>query len=215
MSITYPLSLPASPNFKDITLRKTSVTSDPMSPYTLESQVQVYDGQRWAADLTLPVLTNAQSAQWEAFLAKLNGYEGTFLLGDPGRTTPRGSASSTPGTPVVNGSVTARNNSLSVSGLPVLTAGYLLTGDLIQIESGEDTRLHQVLDQVDTDSNGEATITIWPATRKAYSGGETITVSAAKGLFRLAESTHEYFKEPGNPTTGALTRLSFSAAEAL
>ena len=80
------------------------------------------------AEIQLPPMTRAEGEQWVSFLIKLKGMQGTFLLGDPAGATPRGSAATTAGTPVVNGAGQVGDD-LSISGLPADVDGCLLTGD--------------------------------------------------------------------------------------
>jgi hypothetical protein len=210
MTISCPLSLPSSPGFREITVRPQSAVADSRSPFTFDGQIQEHQGQMWAADVSLPVLSNADSGDWEAFLYKLNGRQGTFLLGDPVRATSRGSASTTPGTPTADGAHTIRTNALSIATGLGTTTGYLKAGDHIQIGSGSDAHLYAVLDDVDLDASGDATFDIWPKLRAALSGGETIVVDSAKGLFRLSQNELPFTRQPG-----PFTQLSFSCVEAL
>lgn len=187
MAITYPLSLPSEPQFNSFTLKRRSVTGISASPYTGEQYVYAYPGQWWEFDATLPPLTRAEAAPWRAFFAKLNGQEGTFLAGDPTAATPRGTASATPGTPVINGA-SQTGNEIDIDGLPTSETGYLLEGDFIQFGSGLTTTLHMVLEDVDTNGSGEATVVIWPDVRLSPGDGAAVVVSGAKGLFRLKDN---------------------------
>lgn len=161
------------------------------------------------AEITMPPMTRAEGEEWVSFLIKLKGMQGTFLLGDPACATPRGSASSTPGTPVVNGGGQT-GETLSVSGLPTSETGYLLAGDYIQLGSGPSSTLHKVLDDVDTTVGGTANIDIFPSIRTAPADTSTVVVSDAKGVFRLSS----------NETNWSINEVihygvSFAAAEAI
>ena len=197
MAITFPLSLPASPNFSAVLLRPNSVVGVSQSPYTGSQQVIAYEGQFWEMDFTLPVLEDPDLALWESFFLQLNGREGTFLAGDPARTVARGTASSSPGTPSVNGNQNARISALPIKGASTSQTGYLLQADMIQIGTGLSASLHKVLEDADTDGSGNTTLTIWPKTRTALTDGTAIAVASAKGLFRLTQNTVDILKVPG------------------
>ncbi len=188
MSITYPLSLPTVSGIRTITLKTMNSIGVSRSPFTYKEQVFDYGGQMWEADITLPPMNRAEAEEWISFIIKLKGQSGTFLLGDPSAATPRGSASSTPGTPVVSGA-SQTGAELSIGGLPTSTTGYLLAGDYIQIGSGSSARLHKVLSNADTDGSGNATLDIYPSIRVSPGDASPVVVSNAKGVFRL--STNE------------------------
>ena len=106
------------------------------------------------------------------------------LLGDPIGATPRGSASSAPGTPVVNGA-SQTGDTLSIDGLPASATGYLKAGDYIQLGSGTGAQLYKVLDDVDSNASGEADLTIWPDLRSSPADDATVVVSNAKGFIPI------------------------------
>ena len=135
------------------------------------------------AEIELPPMTRDEAELWDAFFLKLNGMKGTFLFGDPAGATPRGSASSTPGTPVVMG-VSQTGNELTIDGLPLSVNGYLKAGDYIQLGSSSTSKLHKVLDDVNTNGSGEATLTIWPNLRASPADNDPVVVSNAQGPFR-------------------------------
>lgn len=184
MAITYPLSLPSSPAFSAVRLTARAVVGVSESPFTLQSQVQEYAGQRLEAEASLPPLTRAQAEYWNVFMLKLNGRRGTFLLGDPAGKRPRGIAT---GTPVVNGAGQA-GNELATSGWSNSITGILLAGDYIQLGSGASARLHKVLDDANSDGSGLATLLIWPSLRASPANGAAIVTSNTVGVFRLTSN---------------------------
>jgi hypothetical protein len=184
MAITYPLALPAAPIFNAVRFTARPVVSISESPFTLQSQVQEYAGQRLEVEATLPPMTRAQAEYWNAFMLKLNGLRGTFLLGDPGGKKPRGIAT---GTPVVNGA-SQTGNELLTTGWTISTTGILLAGDYIQIGTGSYARLHKVLDDVNSNGSGQATLLLWPSLRSSPSNGAAIITSNTVGVFRLASN---------------------------
>jgi len=187
MAIIYPLSMPTVKTLKSIRLQAKNVVAISQSPFTLKQQVVSHTGQCWSADITLPPLTRAQAEEWLSFLISLKGQKGTFLMGDPSGATARGSASTTAGTPLVNGASQTGDN-LAIDGLPTSVSGYLKAGDYIQLGTGSGATLHKVLTDTDTNSSGEANIDIFPSLRTSPADDAAVTVSNAKGVFRLATS---------------------------
>lgn len=209
MPIVFPLSLPTVNEAASLTMRPRSVVGISQSPFTLQQQIQVHPGQAWEIDISMPVMERVNAAEWFAFKLKMNGMEGTALVGDPTGQTARGTASTTPGTPVVNGADQV-GNVLALGGLPAAETGYLLTGDYIQLGTGSDTHLHQVLNDVNTDGGGLATLDIWPKLRIAPANGAAVLVANAKGLFRLNKNAMDWSAIPG-----PFYNMSFGFVEAL
>jgi len=186
MAITYPLSLPTDIGIAEIELRASNVVGISESPFTYKQQVVQHQGQRWEASVSIPAVRKDLMEPWIAFLLKLKGVYGTFLLGDPNMATPQGSAASTPGTPLLDGALSIGDSEITIDGLPLSATGYLKAGDYIQLGSGSTATLHKVLDDVDSDATGEATFEVWPDVRRAVANDEAVVVSNAKGRFRLA-----------------------------
>jgi hypothetical protein len=82
--------------------------------------------------------------------------------------------------------------------------GQLLAGDYLQIGF----HLHQVCEAVNSDSSGNATISIYPSLRDAPASLTAITLVNCVGLFRLKNNTRTWHSD----FTG-LTQLSFDATE--
>ena len=193
MAITYPLSTP-NDDFATLSLNQKVAIGMQESPYNFEQDVDDWGGQMWTGTVTLSNLSTSAGAEWEGWLAALNGPAGTFLMGDSSRSSPRGTASS--------GTVTGSAGSSSVT---VAMTGTLLRGDMIQIGTGSDATLHIVT----ADRSGNGTMEIWPALRKARSV-VSMTLSSPKGLFRLASRIN------GAAVVGAGFRnISFPVMEAI
>lgn len=188
MAISYPLSLPTTIGIAQIELTAVNAIAVSRSPFTFDNQVHAYSGQMWQADVSIPPVHRDLAEAWIAFLLSLRGQYGTFLLGDPNGATPRGLAGQgLVGTPVVNGS-NQTGGTLNIIGASRSKSGWLLVGDYIQLNSGSSATLHKVLQDVNTDSSGSATIELWPHIRTAPTSGSTVTVIDAKGLFRLSSN---------------------------
>lgn len=209
MAETYPLTFPDQ-GIASVQLTAKTVIGVSTSPFTMKQQVHQFQGERFEATVTLPPMTKDDAQDIVSFLLRLRGPYGTFLLGDPSCDEARGSASESAGTPTINGAHNARAIELDLQGLPLSETGYLKAGDYIQIESGADARLHKVLTDVDTDSNGNATLDIFPSLRQAYAGNESVTVSNPKGIFRLASNEINW-----NVNSASVYGVSFGAIEVI
>lgn len=193
MAISYPVSTPTDIGIANITLRARNAVALTESPFSFKQQVIRHAGQRWEADVSIPPVRRDLVSPWVGMLMSLKGQFGTFLLGDPDYTSPRGSASAA----TISGS--AGDESVTVS-----TAGTLLAGDYIQIGSGSSAKLHKILQ----DQSGDGTLEIWPALRVNHSG--SVTLASPKGVFRLAGPVTEWSVDSTN-----IYGLSFSAVEVL
>lgn len=92
MAITYPLTFPTTKAPTVTAVELNSLVGMNSSPFTMQTQVHQYPGQRWEIDVALPPMTNSDAGEYRAFLAMLRGTYGTFLLGDHSRKTPEGLA---------------------------------------------------------------------------------------------------------------------------
>ena len=191
MTLSYPLSTPTNIGIANITLSAENAVAISQSPFTYQQQVVAHPGQRWAASISLPPMKRPDAEYWVAFLLSLKGQIGTFLLGDPNCVTAQGSASTTPGTPLVNGAGQT-GDTLIIDGLPVSTTGYLLPGDYIQLGSSTTTQFYKVLTQVNTSVSGGATLDLWPNLRSSPADNATIIVANTKGRFRLKDNVTQW-----------------------
>ena len=191
MTLSYPLSTPTNIGIANITLSAENAVAISQSPFTYQQQVVAHPGQRWAASISLPPMKRPDAEYWVAFLLSLKGQIGTFLLGDPNCVTAQGSASTTPGTPLVNGAGQT-GDTLIIDGLPVSTTGYLLPGDYIQLGSSTTTQFYKVLTQVNTSVSGGATLDLWPNLRSSPANNATIIVANTKGRFRLKDNVTQW-----------------------
>lgn len=177
MAISFPISIPSSPAIKDVKFKMVSASGLGTSKFTGHQQVTVFPGQWWEIEVTLPPMARAAAEEWISFMAKLNGLEGTFTIGDPDGASPRGTGG---GTPLVNGA--------SQTGQDLITDGWNLSeavlkaGDYIQIG----TNLYKCLTDVTSDGSGNATLTLFPKVRTAHADDAAITVTNTTGLFRLS-----------------------------
>ena len=172
MAITYPLAIPNTIGIESIELRAVNSVATSQSPYTYKQQIVSHGGQKWEASVNIPSVRRDLAGAWKAMLVSLKGQEGTFLLGDPDYATPQGTVSAC----TLTG--TAGQDEATV----VMT-GTLKAGDYIQLGSGINSKLHQVLQ----DQDGDGTIQIWPSLRSTYTDA-TVVFNSPKGVFRLANN---------------------------
>ena len=199
MAITYPVALPTHTGIAQIELRAVNAVAYSQSPFTFAGQAHAYQGQMWQADVTLPPMKAADAEQWLGFLLSLRGQYGTFLLGDPLRTSLRGTATSC--------SITGSSGDNTVSAT-VPSGETLLAGDYIQLGSAGTATLHKVL--VDYTGTGSAAdLEIWPAIRTTHTASSAI-LSNAKGNFRL--STNE---QAWSINEASIYGITFGAMEAI
>ena len=207
MTITYPLQIPLQ-QYAEVRWVPRTIVGERRSEFTGRRQVQVYPGQWWQAEVLYPTIGRDLAEPLTGFLLALNGREGTFLLGDPINTSPRGAAKNFASSPLING-VGQTGNALSVRNVPMGLTAWLLAGDFLQIGPDSRARLHKVTSQVDTDGNGLTTIDIWPALRSSPVDGEAVSLNATKGTFALNQSGAEWVQQPAFSY-----ELGFSASEA-
>lgn len=111
--------------------------------------------------------------------------------------------------PFVNGA-SQTGESLVIDGASPDEVGYLLPGDYIQLGSGSTATLHKVLEQVDTDSSGNATLTLWPHIRTAPADNATVKVGNTVGRWRLASNESSW-----SVNEASIYGISFTAMEAV
>jgi hypothetical protein len=188
MAITYPVTFPSGIGFANLNIRARTVVGVNTSPFTGQQQVYKHQGQWWEAEVSLPPMKREDAEQAVAFLLKMNGAFGTFLLGDKSATATRGVGT---GTPLVNGA-SQTGDELITDGWTTSTTGILKAGDWIQLGSASTTRLYKVLDDVNSDGSGNATINIFPNLRSSPDDNAALTVSNTKGLWRLSSNETQY-----------------------
>lgn len=182
MTIVYPLAFPTATGVARIRWTPVPVVAVGQSPFTLSQQVAEWDGQRWEAEVTLPPMTRANAEAWQTFFLKLNGRAGTFLMGPPHASANRGTGG---GAPLIKGGSQV-GQSILIDGCGNNVSNYLRAGDFLQFGTGATARLHKQLDDANSNSSGEVTLTLWPSVRTAYDDNATVTLVNPQGVFRLA-----------------------------
>lgn len=106
--------------------------------------------------------------------------------------------------PFVNGAGQT-GDTVIVDGCSPDETGFLLPGDYVQIGTG----LHRVLTQVDTDSSGNATLTLWPSMRSSPADNAPVVLSNPVGRFRLMADDASW-----SVNSASMYGISFTAMEA-
>ena len=190
MAISYPLTMPTHTGMRSVELRATNAVAYSRSPFTFAGLAHASAGHAWPADLTLPPMKRTNAEQWIAFLLSLKGQLGTFYFGDPRACTPLGSARDTD-TSLVDGAVSS-GDTISIDSAPASQTDYLKAGDYMEIGSGVNRQLFKVLNDVDTDGTGSATVDVWPNVRTSIADNAAVTVENTKGIFRLSSNEQAF-----------------------
>lgn len=232
MTITYPLSFPETVGLTNSNLMMRTSIAMNESPFSFAQQTYNWSGERWEIEVALPLMKRAVAEQYKSFLASLKGRLGTFLIYVPSSRENRGNYLDTSkqlltisGDPITTiGSVdiytsigepyaisgNAGSKTIKLSGLIPSTSNAMVSGDYFHIGDGSSTRLHKILKDANSDSNGEITLDIFPALRRNIVFGETIELINPRGLFRLSSNVTEFASDYNN-----LFSISFSAIEAI
>jgi hypothetical protein len=196
MAISYPLTLPSAPGFRELTFRPVNINGQATSEFTGQTQITQWNGEWWEADLVLPPMVRATAEAWLAFITALRGTVGTFYLG------PEKNARTALGTAA---GVTVNGAAQSGTTITLAGTGSFAAGDWIQLGSGSTSRLHKVL----IAAPAAGSVEIFPRLRESPSNGSSVVVSSPKGVFRLAEDAREW-----NVDVARMYGLRFSAREA-
>lgn len=203
MTISYPLTMPSEPGVVRVRIATRTAVSISRSNTTYVAQIQSHPGQMWIADFTLPIMTRAQAEIWQAFLLQLDGPKGTFYLGDPFATAPRGNWA---GAPKVNGA-SQTGQSLAIDGLA--SGATIEPGDTFQLG----VRLYKYIGMTTAVANGsgQVTLDIWPRLRETPADNDALITISPVGLFRLSENSNDLY----NSNAMEYYEVSVSAAEAI
>jgi hypothetical protein len=179
------ISTPASPAPSSLEFTTTDFNAANSNPFTGSQQIYDWQGSLVSMSVQLPPMTaDGGGDDWAAFLMQAKGMSNAFLLGDASRPLPKGSVS---GTPVVNGANQVGYN-LNTKGWTPNAQGVLKRGDWIQ----NIYRLHKVLDDVNADGSGHATLALYPQIRESPADGQALIVRNCVGLFRLASNSNKF-----------------------
>jgi len=199
-------AMPSTPGPAEIELGMSDSVAVVESPFTKQQQIQPWPGaDAWDATVTLPPMPVAKAWPWEGFLAELRGKANVFQLGDPRAANgPQGSAAGAPVAATSGAANLPSTTALVTRGWAASAFRLLLPGDQLQIGY----RLHRICEIVNSDSGGNATLSIWPSLRETPADGAPVILAAPLGLFRLASNRRVIHASPAR-----LTSLSFQCVE--
>lgn len=179
------ISTPTTPAPSSLDFTLTDFNAANSNPFTGSQQINDWQSSLVSMSVQLPPMTaDGGGDDWAAFLMQAKGMSNAFLMGDPSRKTPKGSVS---GTPLVNGANQVGYN-LATKGWTPNAQGVLKRGDWIQLIY----RLHKVLDDVDADASGNATLPLYPQIRETPADGQALITNNCVGLFRLASNSNKF-----------------------
>ena len=188
MAINYPIPIPTAIGISQVTFSMVNTKTLSQSPFTGAQQQYVWPRQQWEVDVVIPPIQRQDGAEeWITFLAKLQAGTSTsfpsFHMSDP-NGYPIGSQGT-------NFTVQSSGpNLIDLSGLQGGTNNVLAQGDYIRIGTGESARYHKVLDQVDSDSSGNAQASIWPSNKQA--GPVEGSLQDAYGTFMMDNNSPSF-----------------------
>ncbi len=209
MALTFPLAFPDELKVAAVSFRAVVTEASAKSIFDGSEQIFKYSGEWWEADITRPPARAANGYDWAGWMAALSSGIGTFLLGDPGRIAPFGTAKDTPGTPLVNAAFSA-GHTLAIDGCPANVVNYLLRGDYIGMGSGAASRMHMVAENASTNGAGQATLNIWPMLRYSPADNTPLVLVNAKTVMRFTSNQRQWSVRPGQ-----ILDMTFSAREYL
>jgi hypothetical protein len=191
MTISFPLALPSTRAPARIDWRRESLVGSSEPSFGFVPQVFVWNAERWLAGLAWGTMAQADADDVEAFLLALNGREGSFLLGDPLRTVPRGTWAGQ--SPLVKGA-SQTGKTLLIDGMtPTTSTGK--AGDWFQLGTTGTSRLYRLTSPFTANGSGEATLDFWPSLRVSPADNAALTLASAKGLFMLAGNVSGWSQE--------------------
>lgn len=182
------ISTPAYPAPSSLTFTNTDFSAPSNNPFSGNQQIIDWQASLLSASVQLPPMSaDGGGDDWAAFLMQCRGMVNAFLIGDPTKKTPKGSMLTTGASPLINGDNQV-GYQLKTKGWQPSAQGVLKRGDWIQVIY----RLHKVLDDVNADASGNATIAIYPPIRESPADGSVLTITNTVGLFRLASNSNNW-----------------------
>lgn len=206
MAISYPLTLPAFRS-RNFTFGLTPTVAVSVSPFTGQQQVYEWPNVTWQASFDVVASGRTEWSQLTAFMTSLRGRLGTVLIYPYQGVRPRGTIN-TSGVTVATGGAAAQARALNLSGVGATKT--LLAGDFLQLGTAGTSRLHMVVENATADGSGNATVTIEPPLRVAYSAGAAVTLLKPSALMRSVVNEGASTVELGGVITA-----SFAFTEAL
>ena len=184
MTITYPRAWPS-----DIKIDKSEFIDDfhmnvteSLARTTTFQSMNGGNTDRWRGMWVTPILTPAQIRKLAAWKTAMTLHKGSFHAYDADYKGP----SSVGGTPRIRGA-SQMGNALVTDGWPPNQSAAMYAGGYIQIVD----QYYRLLEDVQTNSSGIATISVWPACRKAHNDNSLIVFNNPVMVAQLADITNK------------------------
>lgn len=170
--------------------RLVSATSQTQSPFTGTTEVQNWGGEWWEYDIEFATQSGSVARAVSAVLTALGSGQNLLLLADP-TIVPKNLTSTITLAAEVTGS-----HVIHTQGWPP-NLPAMASGDFFSVGAARDTRLHQITFDASADSNGIATLTIFPAIRGSLPANTPLEVNQPQVLLR-----------PTNPVPTRIERVA-------
>jgi len=151
-------------------------------------QARQIDGQKFAITLVYPPMTRAEFSPIKAFLIKQRSRLESFTVIPP--ATESDAQGSATGTISVNGALSAGTTTASIDGMTVSTSGILKAGDYFRF-TGQN-KVYMAVENLDSDSSGEGTLTFEPPLRTAVSDDVALVYDDVDFTVSLVNDVQEY-----------------------
>ncbi|MFP4560980.1 MAG: hypothetical protein ACLFQ3_06610 [Thiohalorhabdus sp.] len=178
----------------DLAMETIDFTSvDPTLVSTSQSggqYVRKVGGQRWKATVRFTVMSHADRRRLSAFLARQRGAYETWEIILPTESQPEGPGG---GTPLVDGS-DQTGDEVDTDGWPEDTT-VLYAGDKVLF--GGHAKVYEVTEDVTSDSEGAATLPIYPPLRQSPEDDATVTYEDVPFTVRLVGGQYTMPARPG------------------
>lgn len=198
------VTIPTTPGMASAEIAMNDAVAMFASPFSGVQQTQAFPGgDFWDCTITLPPMYRATAWPWEAFLAELRGKANVFQLYDPRCVSPIGSGKGAPLVATSGSENLPMTTSLTTRGWQPSTYRLLMPGDRFQVGY----RLYMCCEQVNSDSNGDATITVWPSLRETPPDGTALVLRKPQGLFRLKDNRRVIQWSPSRLNTISLPAI--------
>lgn len=152
------------------------------SPLNRGTQTQELPGAQWIATIEAPPMPRADAASCFAWLANLGGQAGRFYLSPPACEAPLGTAAGEPG--AVSG---AGQTGRALATIGWAAGATFRAGDYLSFPTSAGVELKIVTADGVANASGGLLISIAPPIRTPPANGAVVTVTGARGIFRLVD----------------------------
>lgn len=165
------------------------------NPWTAHSRIGGTTDERWACEMTFVVQDEDEWNEIEAFIDKIDGAGGFVYLHDPAHVNPRGSTTGnypSDTTAAVKTAAPRGSTTITLKELGVSATNALRKNDFFSIVHAASgvSLLYKCVDDITTDANGEAAVTIRPRLRAPVAANDVVQFLRPKSPFRLVEDNN-------------------------